>query len=255
MLAIRAKQTRALEEEQAVHFANELVTHVKGFAPILYASMGMDAVRKTIMVGLKNARGYGFTLRGPARFYIEAMFMLGSFFDTDPQYLGIAQALFDKNDPDEMVRADRLHSNIMDYVYATGGPRHEYERLALNRAVQVRYQNIMAFAKRPTADLVNALYRIYPEKAHTLGESAVVALVDKAHAIAAERGSSWVVGGPLFAGLMFAFGHGCFVDPQYPWIARTLENAKSTEVTIVLECLFQKFLTFLNQAKSNLEAK
>jgi hypothetical protein len=102
---------------------------------------------------------------------------------------------------------------------------------------------------------VNVLYSIHPEKVQTLGESAIAALVDKAYTMAAERGSSWLVGGPLFAGLMFTFGHGCFADPQYPWIAGTLENAKSTDATAVLERLFQKFLVFLNQAKSKLEAR
>jgi len=255
VLVIRPEQMRAFEEAQVERFADELVAHIEGFAPIQFVSMGKEAVRNTISIGLKNARGHGFTRKGSARFYVEAMFMLGSFFDTDPQYLEITQALFDKNNADEMARADRLYDVIMEYVDTASGPQHEYERLALNRAVQARYESVMAFAKRPTSDLVNVLYRIHPEKVQTLGGSAITALVDKAYVIAASQVSGWVEGGPLFAGLMFTFGHGCFADPQYPWIAGILENSRSTEAPVVLERLFQKFMIFLNQAKSNLEAR
>jgi hypothetical protein len=147
MLVIRPDQMRALEEAQVERFADELIAHIEGFAPVQFGSMGKEAVRNTISMGLRDARSYGFTLRGSARFYVEMMFMLGSFFDTDPQYRGITQALFDKDDTDEMVRADRLYDKIMEYVDITSGPQHEYERLALNRAVQVRYENVITFAK------------------------------------------------------------------------------------------------------------
>lgn len=255
MLVIRPEQMRRFEEAQVERFADELVSHIEGFAPIQFNSMGKEAVRSTISIGLKESHRYGFTLRGPVRFYVELMLMLGSFFDNDPQYRGITQALFVKDETGEMIRADRLYDTIIEYVATTSGPQHEYERRALNRAVQARYENVIAFAKQPTSDLVNVLYGVHPEKVQTLGESAITALVDEAYAMATEYGTSWVIGGPLFAGLMFTLGHGCFADRQYPWINGTLENAKSDEAAIVLERLFQKFLIFLNQAKSRLEAR
>ena len=89
------------------------------------------------------------------------MFMLGSFFDTDPQYRTITQALFDHNDAGEMVRADRLYDTLLAYIDTVSGPLHEYERLALNRAVQSQFENVIAFAKRPSSDLVNVLYTIH----------------------------------------------------------------------------------------------
>jgi len=54
--------------------------------------------------------------------------MLGSFFDTDPQYRGVTRALFDMKDADEIGGADHLYDVIMEYVDATLGPQHEYER-------------------------------------------------------------------------------------------------------------------------------
>lgn len=253
MLIIRPEQMRALEKAQVERFANELVVHIESFAPIQFKSMGEEAVRNTISIGIKQSRQYGFTLRGPVRFYVEMMFMLGSYFDTDPQYQGIIQALFDKNEADEMSRADRLHKTLLVYIETVSGNEHDYERLAINRSLQAQFDNVVEFAGRPSSDLVNVFYKIHPEKVQALGEPAIAALVNKANAIAAQRGSSWVAAGPLFAGLMFTLGHGCFVDPQFPWVAKTLNNTKSTDTIGILKQLFQKFFIFLNQAKANIE--
>jgi hypothetical protein len=89
VLVIREDQMRMLDAAQVERFADDLVAHIEGFAPTQFASLGKMGIRNTISIGLRNARSHGFTLRGPARLYVEAMFMLGSFFDTDPQYRGI----------------------------------------------------------------------------------------------------------------------------------------------------------------------
>jgi hypothetical protein len=102
---------------------------------------------------------------------------------------------------------------------------------------------------------VDALHQIHPEKVQFLGKAAIADLVDEAYAVVAKRGSSWIAGGPLFAGLMFTFGHGCIADPQYPWISGTLENARLNEASIILERLFQKFVVFLTQARYNLSKR
>ena len=45
-------------------------------------------MRREIRFGLERAGSYGFTIRGPVRFYIELMVRLGCDFDTDPPYPG-----------------------------------------------------------------------------------------------------------------------------------------------------------------------
>ena len=255
MLVIRSEQMQALEEALADRYAHELVAHFEAFAPAQCEAMGRDAVRGTISMGLRSARRHGFAQRGPARFYVEAMFMLGSFFDTDPQYRTISSALYEADDGQEMHRANRLYESVMDYVDQTSGPQHDYERLALTRAVRARYEHVVALAGRPASDVVDVLHRVYPEKAQYIGDAALAALVEMGRAMAAERGSSWAVGGPLFAGLLFTFGHGCFADPQFPWISGTLDNAGSSGAAATLERLFQKFSIYLDRAKANLEAR
>ena len=56
MLVIRPEQMRVLEEEQVERFANELVAHIKSFAPIQFKSMSEEAVRNTIYIGLNQSR-------------------------------------------------------------------------------------------------------------------------------------------------------------------------------------------------------
>jgi hypothetical protein len=241
------------EELQAKPYVDELVTHIEGFSPIQSRSMGKEGVRTTVSMGLREARGYGFTLQGPARFYVEMMFLFGSSFATDPQYRRITQGLRGKDGTDELARADRVHARVMEYLDAASGPGHEFERRSLSRALQVEYEKSLAFAGRPASDLVNAFHRLYPEKVQALGSDAIAVLVEKAYSDAAGRGSSWVRGGPLFAAIMFTFGHGCFTDPQYPWIARSLENAEPADAIVALERLFQKFRIFLGEARSRLE--
>jgi hypothetical protein len=255
VLVIRAEQMRALEEALADRYAHELVAHFEAFAPAQCDAMGRDAVRATISMGLRSAQSHGFEQRGSARFYVETMFMLGSFFDTDPQYRTITPVLYEADDGEAVDRANRLYESVMDFVEQTSGPQHEYERLALTRAVRARYEHIIALAGRPASDVVDVLHRVYPEKAQYIGDAAIAALVEKGRAIAAERGPSWAVGIPLFAGIMFTFGHGCFADPQFPWIAGTLDNAGSSGTAATLERLFQKFSIYLDRAKANLEAR
>ncbi len=160
---------------------------------------------------------------------------------------------FDNNDADEMSRADRLHETLLTYVETVSGDKHIYERLALDKALQAQFDNVIEVAGRSSSDLVNVFYKIHPEKVQALGASAIAALANKAYTIAAQRGSSWVVAGPLFAGLMFTLGHGCLADPQFPWVAKTLINTESTDAIGILKQLFRKFYIFLNQSKSNIE--
>ncbi len=254
-LVIRAEQMRALEEAQVDRFAEELVIHFQAFAPAQCRAMGRDAVLHTTSIGLRNARDHGFLHRGAARFYVETMFMLGSQFDTDPQYRSVVRALFEAGEADETERADRLYESVMDYVDQTSGAQHEYERQALARAAHARFEHVLDLAHRPAADVVAVLHGVYPEKARYIGDSAIAALVEKGPAMAAERGTSWAVGVPLFAGLMFTFGHGCFADPQFPWISGSLVDAKSGDASAVLERLFRQFSIFLDRALTNLEAR
>jgi hypothetical protein len=64
-----------------------------------------SSVLLTVRKGIERAAGYNFTLRGPLRFYVEAMLSFGSDFNTDPQLAWAVEVLNDASEPDELSRA------------------------------------------------------------------------------------------------------------------------------------------------------
>lgn len=258
MLSLNAEQMRAVELAQAENFASDLARHLAVFAPLQAASMGPAAVLRLAQDGLQRASVHGFTLRGPARFYVELMFMFGSAFDTDPQYEAWVWPQLNNPGTDELVRADRLHQAAVHYVEQTSGPGHVYERQALERLRRASFEDLAAYAGGPSRSLVPVLGAFHPEKLHCVGEEALARLARSAYANAELRGPDWALLGPLLAGLMFTFGHGCATDPQFPWIAKALarptaENGPTgTAVRARLENLFDRFLTFAGSAGERL---
>jgi len=242
-VVIREQQMRALEAAQAGVFRNELAAHVRQIAPVHCALMGDAAVRATVALGLQRADRQRFTLRGSTRFYVEAMFLLGSFFDTDCQYAALTGPLF--GDDDEITRADRLYESVMAYADAALGPDRRFERQALNRAMQTPFEKLAERAARPAAVLVEAFRETYPEKLQTLGDTPITALIEKAHGYALEQGPPWANGALFVAEMMFLLGQGCFSDPQYPWIMETLRETGSE---LVLDRLYRQFAGFVRQA-------
>ena len=251
MLQFQPQQMRQLTAASLGNFVTELALHLRAFSPAHVASLDPAVLRQVIDFGTARAEHHGFSLRGPIRFYVEMMFMLGSHFDTDPQYRELLGPLHRRDDSSEMERADELHRRLMHYAEATGGPRHVFEALALERALGVRDDSVGAFADRPPQALVEVLQAIHPEKVECIGRAAVLELVQQAFAAALQRNPAWHGAGPLFAGLMFTLGHGCLVDPQYGWIAQGLGGYGATAADAP-QRLFRTFMAFLFKCRSNL---
>jgi hypothetical protein len=54
--------------------------------------------------------------------------------------------------------------------------------------------------------------------------------------------------------LMHAFGHGCFSDPLYPWIARTLQDARADDPQSRAARLEKRAKTWLRHVLQNADA-
>src|SRR3954447_10793978 len=106
----------------ALHnFDDHMVDHVKSFAPWHARAADTRYLHDAVRCGRERATRHGFSLRGPTRFYIELMCMLGGGFDTDPQYPWAARILAGATD-DEFLRADQLHTAATRYVERVAGP-------------------------------------------------------------------------------------------------------------------------------------
>src|SRR4029450_5072165 len=142
MLEIRSEQMTAFEQAALIAFEDEMVEHLKNFSPQHCEVMGESRVRSVIQLGMARARTYGFTNRGPARFYLEMMFMFGTDFDSDPLLPWVLTILNDPATPDQMVRADRLYEGLMDYAEKVAGPNNQYIKEALRRASVQRFEDL-----------------------------------------------------------------------------------------------------------------
>src|SRR5579863_8700811 len=105
MWTIRQEQIETFRRATLQQFEDRMVTHLQQFAPRHWRVMSEADGRKVIRLGIDRAAQRGFTNEGPVRFFIELMFMFGSYFDTDLQHPWATAILEDSAFPDQIARA------------------------------------------------------------------------------------------------------------------------------------------------------
>jgi hypothetical protein len=244
-MVIREAQIEALRLSTLRAFENEMLEHLANFSPPLFRAVGRDQLREVIRLGIKRSSAYGLTFRGPVRLYLELMLLFGSRFDTDPQYPWVAKIIKDQEAASQMQRADRLYRQTLEYRERVGGPNDAYTLRALCRIPAMAEQGLAVSPASLVQDLQAEIMRIYPEKAEHVGEQGIAALIDRGIAAAESYRFSSVRAVTLSVVLMFAFGHGCFEDPLYPWIGKTAVNEAISDPEIRARRLESKALTWL----------
>ena len=229
MLTIRAEQMNNLERAQEARFRDDLVEQLKSFAPRLCEIVGEAAVQQAVRRGLAKADSYGFTYRGPARFYTELTFVLGANFDTDPQLPWAARILNDKHIANQMSRADFLYKGMNEYLDRVAG-RENVNAIAALQSLQLIWPSIEpTLSVAGDREIVNLFSSIYPEKAQYMGEDIALSVIRSAERTAQDLAVPSSIGTMLFSGLMLSFGHGVLNDPLYPWISSSIsESSRGT---------------------------
>ena len=131
-MVIRQSQLRTFRDELLANTENELAEHCRGYAPQLCQAAGEERVLEAVRLGLKRAQGYGFIDQPQIRFYIDMMLVLGSDFDSDPQFPWAAETLEDQFSRAE-VRGMVLHRDLSLYMDRVMGEQDEYLIAALDR--------------------------------------------------------------------------------------------------------------------------
>jgi hypothetical protein len=252
MLTIRAEQMTSLERCTLTAFEEDMLAHLREFAPLHCKVIGESGVRDTIRLGIERAKRYGLSNRGPVRFYIELMFMLGSHFDTDPQMCWAAWILQGTWIADQMERAERLREQTAHYLEQVAGVDNAYAVGAFRR---LQHLSASAFPD-PTADLefqlMSGMKWVYPEKCAYLGDPPLLAVIDRGIRTAAGLGIAKPRGIALCVALAFAMGHGFADDPLFPWVAKTLSEPGIADPNMRAERLRAKATTYLERALGNL---
>lgn len=252
MIIIRPEQMEAFHEVALSNFEREMFVHLRGFSPLVVETAGEAQTRKAIHSGAKAAAGYGFTLRGPVRLYLELMILFGSSFDHDPQYSWVADVLTSSG-ASEMQRADQLFSETRRYQHDVGGPGDAYTLAALQRLASRIGQPFTAPAKELVSAVLQEVTEIYPQKATYVGEEGLTALIVSAREEAAKHGFLAAREVGVVASLMFAFGRGCVDDPLYRWIARTLNDERLVDPADRANRLERRAQVWLEHALAHLQ--
>jgi hypothetical protein len=251
MLVIRPEQLAVFRNAASHAFEGEMVGHLAEFSPPLFEAVGEGPLRKAIRLGMERATNYGFTYRGPVRLYLELMLLLGSHFDTDPQYPWAAEILTDRNSVPQMDRAARLYERAMDYREKVAGPNDAATLNALRNIAVLAQQPLTLSGNDFAAGMLREIALVYPEKAAYVGDGGISALIRKGMDGARMQRFSTTRGMALVVLLMLAMGHGCGSDPLYPWIAQTLRDEALKDPDARATRLEKKALTWLEHVLAN----
>ena len=244
MLNIRTAQMKVFEDAAWLRFEDEMMAHSKKFSPRLCEVIGDEQLRIAVCQVMERAGIYGFTFRGPIRLCIELMFLYGSGFDTDSQYPAIGEVL--NASGDQMLRAEKIYEDVLDYQEKVSGPNNINVRQALEALSIFARMPVTLSTNNFVEGMLGEMNHIFPQKVAYVGEERLIELIHEGQAKARIYGFPTVRGEAMMVALMFAFGHGCTEDPLYPWISRTLQDERIKDSAARANRLEKKAVTWLD---------
>ena len=183
------------------------------------------------------------------------MILLGTYFDTDPQYPWVKVVLNDSSFyPNQISKADQLHNLYVDYHKNVIGENGEYALAALMRLSDSENKKKLEedYTKRKQ-ELIDIISFIYPEKSEFLGYDLLNDLINRANQKANQYQIDFNKGKNLFVGLTFTLGHKFDSDLMYPWISNTFKNDESSKKTPQqIERLIKKIQIYVAKSLKNL---
>jgi len=254
VLTLRADQMQVLGRSMLDRFKEELLRHLRGFAPELHALRGDAVFRQVIDDGVTRAARYGFTNRGPIRFFLECMVAYGDAFDTDFLLPDVEERLTAPHAHGQLWRAAEVFAAVDAYQVATRGRNNELAIAALRRIGPFLDGLDVLVDDRLEHQLLELAASIHREKAAYAGETRMRRLVALAREEASRFGLATAPGTGLLAGLMFALGTGIARDRLYPWVHHTLTTPVEQAAARRIERLRRKTRMYLAATLRNLPA-
>jgi hypothetical protein len=237
----------AFEQEGIRRFENQAADLLEEFFPLHCATLGRSAVLEVVRYGAERAGRHGLdSLRG-VTMYLGVMFLLGSHFDEDPQVPWAAAILGDQASPSPLTAIRRVHARALDLLDQTGGAGDQDLHRAL---LTIREYPFLSAKIEPGEQLedeiLGRLRRFYPEKCRVMGDDAARRLIRLCCGKASSHGITDGRGALMFVVLGLMLGSGFDVDPQFPWVAATLQGAAPTGDGERLERLHERAMGYLD---------
>jgi hypothetical protein len=255
-MIVRQDQFRAFENAAVDNFVRELGDHCREFSPDLCNTLKPEELDEAIRYGIGQAQKHGFDQRGPVRLYVDLTIVLGSGFDTDPQYPWVAEFLNPKEEVDQMERSMKLHSRAATYLDAVNGPDNVHSLRALADLECLLRQGLDFRPETLDNDAMRLMASVHPRKLSETGPPPFKLLIAEARARAAEPyGFRKTRSLALVMILMFAFGHRFDADPFFPWIRRTLERRDPADPEAAAAKLERRAVLWLQAVLKNAEVK
>ena len=233
MLVIRDSQMTALEQVTVRNFENRLIEHLEEFFPKQCEILGKEQTLKVVRLGIERAEQYGLITERDLHLYVGLMFMLGSYFDQDPQLPWAAKILTDENIAYPSHRADQMHNRAMAYLNQVAGKDSQYLDRALRKAHELPVSALSRTGENKQLSfgdyVLKLLYSLFSEKYQAVGDDAIRQLVRQGYQSARSQNLADDFGIATYIGLMFILGSGFGRDPQYPWAEAVLSDANLTD--------------------------
>lgn len=186
--------------------------------PLDIARLSGNELRTVVRLGMDRSRSHGGLTTRDMYLYLTMMFMLGCYFDEDPQFAW-AQEILSHHEP-----IPELHAQTLRYLDLVAGKENEHLIKALAR---VRRLELPLLPDANAADfepqMLKLLRSIYPTKFDAQSETANHELVNLGKSLAVQH-SMPVAAAALLAGLAFMLGASFDRDPLHPWIQTVLRH-------------------------------
>lgn len=224
-MLIRAAQVKVFEDAAFDDFVAELCRHSKEYSPDLIGTLTDEQLDAAVRKGIDRAKVYGFTNRGPIRFFIEMMIAFGAGFDSDPQYPWAEEILAKHEETEQMALSEELFQAAIPAFEKVFGEDALHSNNAL-RAMMGKLRTGINFKRENfKQDMLRLLKEIHPIKCKEVGDDNLMKLIRDGIARGNDRyGFRNARSMALMVMLKFALGHKFDTDPFHPWISATLKR-------------------------------
>lgn len=254
MLVMREAQMKVFGQAAVRNFENRLLEYLEEVFPKQCAILGREQVRTVIRLGIEQAEQYGLVSERDVRLYVDLMFLLGSYFDLDPQLPWAARILADEDSIDPGDRAGLLYDRARVFLNEEAGPERQYRDRALRKLHELPVGALSRTGEDKELSfgdyMLKLLYALFPERYQAVGDPHIRQLVRQGYQAARDYGLTDEKGIAIYILLMYMLGGGFDRDPQYPWAETVLGDASLKDPVKRSELLYREAWAYLEKCLS-----